>query len=901
MSALSEGDEGLELRLEFPLPDSIPAGRGTALFLYGSCFHRHSAVTGLDVVVGEHRHPVRDLNMPRPDLFRAHHPLLGDGEADADHDPGSAEDPELRSFRSGFWAVVPVTPTAEGTLGLAVEAALEDRSRAGGPLGAVEVTPPPPPPGEGPTIAICMATHEPDPGLLVRQVESIRAQTDRDWICVISDDASSPSGVAAIEAAVEGDSRFTVWRSDERLGFYRNFERAISLAPPTAGLVALADQDDAWHPDKLATLRAALGDANLVYSDQRLVRPDGTVISGTYWTSRRNNHTNLASLLIANSVTGAASLFRREVADLALPFPGVPGVEYHDHWIALLALATGRIDYVDRPLYDYVQHGEAALGHTEANLGVARSGKRGPVAKLRIWRRSMDDWRFAYFSGYLRLKTVAIALAARGGARTPARRRRVLRRFAAAERSAVAAAWLALRLLRPRLGRDETLGFERLLLRGIAWRRLAGLRRGGAAGAVAADAALPPARQDSPPHGDAATAHLEAKIGPLELTVSPSAPERVNVLVPTIDLRHLFGGYIAKFNLARRLAEAGRRVRIVTVDPTGPLPRSWRRQVESYAGLSGLFDRVEVEFARDSGRPLKVSPLDSFVATTFWTARIAREAVAATERDRFLYLIQEYEPYTFVMGSWAAVARETYEYPHVALFSTELLREFFAARGYGVYAQGREAGDRASVSFQNAITAVEGPAAADLAARDTRRLLFYARPEPHAARNMFELGLMSLSRAAAEGVFGPEWELNGIGSVQGRDSIPLPGAQSLRILTRRDQSAYAALLREHDVGLALMFTPHPSLVPIEMASAGMLAVTNSFETKTAEAMAAISPNLIAADPTPDGVVEGLEEAVRRVGEHESRAAGATVRWSRDWETSLDDEITGRVLSLLDAC
>ena len=34
-----------------------------------------------------------------------------------------------------------------------------------------------------------------------------------------------------------------------------------------------------------------------------------------------------------------------------------------------------------------------------------------------------------------------------------------------------------------------------------------------------------------------------------------------------------------------------------------------------------------------------------------------------------------------------------------------------------------------------------------------------------------------------------------------------------------------------------MYTPHPSLVPIEMASAGMLTVTNTFENKTADALA----------------------------------------------------------------
>ena len=43
----------------------------------------------------------------------------------------------------------------------------------------------------------------------------------------------------------------------------------------------MADQDDAWHPDKLATLLAALGDAQLVYSDARIVDRDGALIADT--------------------------------------------------------------------------------------------------------------------------------------------------------------------------------------------------------------------------------------------------------------------------------------------------------------------------------------------------------------------------------------------------------------------------------------------------------------------------------------------------------------------------------------------------------------------------------------------------------------------------------------------
>ena len=44
----------------------------------------------------------------------------------------------------------------------------------------------------GPLVAICMATYEPDSAQLRRQLDSIRSQTHENWICVISDDHSSP-------------------------------------------------------------------------------------------------------------------------------------------------------------------------------------------------------------------------------------------------------------------------------------------------------------------------------------------------------------------------------------------------------------------------------------------------------------------------------------------------------------------------------------------------------------------------------------------------------------------------------------------------------------------------------------------------------------------------------------
>ena len=163
---------------------------------------------------------------------------------------------------------------------------------------------------------------------------------------------------------------------------------------------------------------------------------------------------------------------------------------------------------------------------------------------------------------------------------------------------------------------------------------------------------------------------------------------------------------------------------------------------------------------------------------------------------------------------------------------------------------------------------------------------------------MFELGVLSLSRAVENGSLDRTWELSGIGTVEAQQRLELGGGAVLDLVPRRDQGAYADVLRNHDVGLALMYTPHPSLVPMEMASAGMLTVTNSYENKTAEAMHAISSNLITAQPSIDGIAAGIGEAAAGVADYDRRVQGSAVRWSRSWSTTFDDELMERIESLL---
>ncbi len=141
------------------------------------------------------------------------------------------------SSRSSTWG----RSIAPQRLEIELVLTLAGGGEARAPAGSVDAQPELPPPADapppefpdrpGPRVAICMATYEPPEDLLRIQLESIKQQTHENWICLISDDRSSDEAFERAVALTEDDPRFVVSRSESRLGFYRNFERALSMAP----------------------------------------------------------------------------------------------------------------------------------------------------------------------------------------------------------------------------------------------------------------------------------------------------------------------------------------------------------------------------------------------------------------------------------------------------------------------------------------------------------------------------------------------------------------------------------------------------------------------------------------------------------------------------------------------
>jgi glycosyltransferase involved in cell wall biosynthesis len=293
-----------------------------------------------------------------------------------------------------------------------------------------------------PLIAICMASFNPDIPRFRRQIESLIAQTHRNWICIISDDGTDVELLQEMKAIIAGDDRLHLFAWPERVGFYRNFERGLELTSVEAHYIALADQDDVWRPQKLQLSLETFDDgAFLVYCDLRIVKENGDLISPTFWKNRKNNLTDLGAMLAINCVPGAGALFRRSLLDLILPFPEARGQMFHDHWIGLVALAAGKLRFCKEPLYDWIQHSSNVIGFIERPRRPAYRVVLELTRKL-CRREGREEARSIYHDHSSKIAMMARTLDARAGAKLSDAKRRQLKLASGLGRSFRSVGWL---------------------------------------------------------------------------------------------------------------------------------------------------------------------------------------------------------------------------------------------------------------------------------------------------------------------------------------------------------------------------------------------------------------------------------------------------------------------------
>lgn len=223
------------------------------------------------------------------------------------------------------------------------------------------------------SVAMCTYNGERHVG---EQLESIAAQSRLPDELVLHDDGSTDGTLPIVHAfAARAGFPVRIATNPTRLGSTANFGRAIAVS--AGDVIALADQDDVWRPDKLARIEAAFDaapGAGCVFSDADVVGERLEPLGYRLWDSvpldrrrqrRMRNGGALAVLLRQNYVTGATMALRSDLRDLVLP---IPSAWVHDGWIAVLAAAVGGCVPVSEPLVQYRQHAGQQIGGLKRTL-----------------------------------------------------------------------------------------------------------------------------------------------------------------------------------------------------------------------------------------------------------------------------------------------------------------------------------------------------------------------------------------------------------------------------------------------------------------------------------------------------------------------------------------------------
>lgn len=225
-------------------------------------------------------------------------------------------------------------------------------------------------------------------------MDSIIVQTYENWELWISDDGSKDNTISVVRQYAEFyPEKIHILPEHAPLGACTNFLKTLTGAQLNeAEYYMFADQDDVWFPDKIEKLVAAMRMEEqserektplLIHSDCRVTDQNLQTIASSFTEYMGYNQSmkSLPHLLVQNNVVGASVLFNRALRNRIHSVP--QSAVMHDHWIALVAAAFGRIGYLPEATYDYRQHAENVIGAREGGT----------------WRELKDKLRSFHMSG----------------------------------------------------------------------------------------------------------------------------------------------------------------------------------------------------------------------------------------------------------------------------------------------------------------------------------------------------------------------------------------------------------------------------------------------------------------------------------------------------------------------
>lgn len=347
------------------------------------------------------------------------------------------------------------------------------------------------------------------------------------------------------------------------------------------------------------------------------------------------------------------------------------------------------------------------------------------------------------------------------------------------------------------------------------------------------------------------------EINPYYFRMINREKKRINIILPSINPEHVFGGISTAIKFFEQFARvSGYDKRMILVDAV-PSEEAVQAYQEEYTFLDPDQDSNApaqiVPYSTRMASGIPVSNEEYVIFTGWWTAHCAHEAYALWEKETglkakpFIYLIQDFEPGFYAWSTRYLLADATYRssYPQIAVFNTSLLQAYFRNNGYSFYK---------NYAFEPVLNARLKERLYDLEGSLTKKkqLLVYGRPGTD--RNAFSLIVTALKKWVTRQQDVKKWSVLSAG--EQHLPVELGDGVYLKSVGKLSLDEYADMLAESYVGISLMASPHPSYPPLEMSVFGMKVLTNTFANKD---LSSFNDNILSLESiTPENIARQLE-------------------------------------------
>jgi hypothetical protein len=343
--------------------------------------------------------------------------------------------------------------------------------------------------------------------------------------------------------------------------------------------------------------------------------------------------------------------------------------------------------------------------------------------------------------------------------------------------------------------------------------------------------------------------HFYPELTPFKFSISKNSKKRLNILVPTVDPKHVFGGIQTALDLfSLFVKEFDVESRIITTDGVTDVLITKNFNGYSLYNLEYSADDDPLQLLsgvpRDPGA-LIIRENDIFIATAWWTASHLQKIENFQKlhykwSPKHIYLIQDFEPHFYGWSSKTLLALDTYKSDWIHIYNTNLLKDYFASK---------KLSSSTSYSLKPELNFKIKSCLKKLNKTQKEKIvLIYGRP--FAERNCNEILLESISlwRSMESS---SNWKIISLGQNYDHSILEFLG---IEVLGKVDLEIYSSLLAKSYMGVSLMVSPHPSYPPYEMLAAGLLVYSNIYESK--RILSTLS-NIYMGNGSPDEIADFL--------------------------------------------